>query len=61
LTLQLCADINECETGDHNCQYGQYCHNRQGSYRCPGVCLCSIWIFFAINRKQEHTMTAKDN
>lgn len=28
------ADVNECETGVHQCGEGQVCHNLPGSYRC---------------------------
>lgn len=27
-------DVNECETGVHQCGEGQVCHNLPGSYRC---------------------------
>ncbi|XP_030566689.1 fibulin-1 [Drosophila novamexicana] len=29
-----CVDINECETGDHNCGEKQICRNRHGGYIC---------------------------
>ncbi|XP_017853685.1 fibulin-1 isoform X2 [Drosophila busckii] len=29
-----CIDINECETGEHNCDDKQICHNRNGGYIC---------------------------
>ncbi|XP_034670380.1 fibulin-1 isoform X1 [Drosophila subobscura] len=29
-----CIDINECETGEHNCGDRQICRNRNGSYIC---------------------------
>ncbi|EDW10962.2 uncharacterized protein Dmoj_GI14125, isoform A [Drosophila mojavensis] len=29
-----CIDINECETGDHNCGEKQICRNRNGGYIC---------------------------
>merc|ERR1712048_1120302 len=30
----VCSDINECETGDHNCQASEECENNTGSYTC---------------------------
>ncbi|XP_043069428.1 fibulin-1 isoform X1 [Drosophila bipectinata] len=29
-----CIDIDECETGEHNCGEGQICRNRNGGYVC---------------------------
>ena len=31
-SLSLCLDVNECETGDHNCT--QTCINTLGSFKC---------------------------
>jgi len=42
LKLQQCTDINECETGENTCVHGQYCANKQGSYRCPGLILSHL-------------------
>ncbi|XP_041674532.1 fibulin-1 isoform X2 [Drosophila eugracilis] len=29
-----CTDIDECDSGDHNCGEGQICRNRNGGYVC---------------------------
>ncbi|ALC48067.1 CG31999, partial [Drosophila busckii] len=34
VTQHECVDINECETGEHNCDDKQICHNRNGGYIC---------------------------
>ncbi|XP_061601080.1 EGF-containing fibulin-like extracellular matrix protein 1 isoform X1 [Cololabis saira] len=31
---RLCQDINECETGTHNCQDDEMCWNYYGGFRC---------------------------
>ncbi|XP_061914055.1 EGF-containing fibulin-like extracellular matrix protein 1 [Entelurus aequoreus] len=31
---RLCQDVNECETGTHNCQEGEMCWNYYGGFRC---------------------------
>ena len=30
----LLIDVNECETGDHNCAYYATCINNEGSFIC---------------------------
>lgn len=30
----LCVDVNECESGTHQCTEGQSCVNIQGGYQC---------------------------
>ena len=30
----LLIDVNECETGDHNCAYHATCKNTEGSFKC---------------------------
>uniref|UniRef100_A0A3P8ZD70 EGF-like domain-containing protein n=1 Tax=Esox lucius TaxID=8010 RepID=A0A3P8ZD70_ESOLU len=34
LGTRLCQDINECETGEHQCTEGQMCVNIHGAYQC---------------------------
>ncbi|XP_072309629.1 fibulin-1-like [Eucyclogobius newberryi] len=29
-----CEDVNECLSGDHNCVFGLFCVNTEGSFRC---------------------------
>ncbi|XP_019715453.1 EGF-containing fibulin-like extracellular matrix protein 1 isoform X3 [Hippocampus comes] len=31
---RLCQDVNECETGTHNCQDDEMCWNYYGGFRC---------------------------
>jgi len=42
LKLQQCTDINECEMAENTCVHGQYCANKPGTYRCPGLILSYI-------------------
>ncbi|KAH8418149.1 hypothetical protein KR009_001144 [Drosophila setifemur] len=35
---KACIDIDECESGEHNCGEGQICRNRNGGY----VCSCPL-------------------
>ncbi|CCJ09402.1 EGF-like domain-containing protein [Caenorhabditis elegans] len=36
--LDKCADINECETGAHNCDADEICENSIGSFKCVNKC-----------------------
>uniref|UniRef100_A0A8C7RS75 EGF containing fibulin extracellular matrix protein 2a n=1 Tax=Oncorhynchus mykiss TaxID=8022 RepID=A0A8C7RS75_ONCMY len=40
LGTRLCQDINECETGEHQCTTGQTCVNIHGAYQCVDTNLC---------------------
>uniref|UniRef100_A0A673YZ60 EGF containing fibulin extracellular matrix protein 2a n=1 Tax=Salmo trutta TaxID=8032 RepID=A0A673YZ60_SALTR len=40
LGTRLCQDINECETGEHQCTEGQTCVNIHGAYQCVDTNLC---------------------
>ncbi|KAL8184089.1 UNVERIFIED_CONTAM: EGF-containing fibulin-like extracellular matrix protein 2 [Gekko kuhli] len=40
LSTRLCQDINECETGAHQCTESQNCINFHGGYRCVEKNLC---------------------
>lgn len=33
-SLAVCADVDECRSGSHQCRYNQLCENTRGSYRC---------------------------
>ncbi|XP_056224283.1 fibulin-1-like isoform X1 [Seriola aureovittata] len=35
-----CEDVNECVTGGHNCIFGQFCINTEGSFRCQRETSC---------------------
>ena len=42
-------DVDECSSGAHNCQHGQYCNNRQGSFSCPGtVSFCVLHLLQSV-------------
>ncbi|XP_018592799.1 EGF-containing fibulin-like extracellular matrix protein 2a [Scleropages formosus] len=40
LGTRLCQDVNECETGSHQCAEGQTCVNLYGGYKCADTNRC---------------------
>uniref|UniRef100_A0AAY5KC74 EGF-like domain-containing protein n=2 Tax=Esox lucius TaxID=8010 RepID=A0AAY5KC74_ESOLU len=50
LGTRLCQDVNECETGTHQCEEGQTCVNIHGGYHCTDH-----------NRCQEPYVQVSDN
>ncbi|KAJ8275459.1 hypothetical protein COCON_G00072110 [Conger conger] len=41
LGSRLCQDVNECETGEHECSGGQTCVNIHGGYQCVDTNRCT--------------------
>lgn len=43
----FCADVDECITGEGNCDSDEYCINSIGSYKCSSKCAFSVvsWHF----------------
>ncbi|KAI1891001.1 hypothetical protein AGOR_G00159370 [Albula goreensis] len=47
-----CEDVNECRSGAHNCSRGDFCVNKEGSFRCVRLNeLCDEGFIHNMNRE----------
>ena len=56
--LRRCVDINECESGTHNCASSQQCVNMYKTFRCDPVCKRGL-VSGGVDRRCIGKLTSK--